>query len=84
MFYVLWKHQNKQQRQLIRRYPSPNPETFNGVKVFAEDDFDPASNAGYKNREKEKLSVPDILFNLHIPVKKTNVFSVKFSLKYET
>ena len=44
-----------------------NLKTFNDVKVFAGDNFDPPSDASYKNLVWENLPVPDTFLSLDTP-----------------
>ena len=41
--------------------------TFNNVKVFAGDHYNPPADASYKNLLWETSLVPDILFNVYTP-----------------
>ena len=50
--------------------------TFNDVKVFAGDNFAPASDASYKNLVWENLPDPDILFNVYTPT----IVSIKYEV----
>ena len=53
--------------KLIRSFPITKPRTFNDMKVFAGDNFDPAADASYKNLVWENLPLPDIMFNVDTP-----------------
>ena len=53
--------------KLIHNVLQQNLQTFDEVKVFAGDNFYPASDASYRNLFWENLPVPNIMFHQYTP-----------------